>query len=73
MKVIQIIARTAFVGKPSVDGHNELVRLRRVVKALVFVGKPQQLLLTVTAADVNKQLNESLVRCIGDLVGRVGI
>ena len=69
MKIVEIVPRTGFVGKPAMNSHVLLAHLTN--QGLVSL--PSELLDVVSLADVHQEVDEGLVSRISNLVGGCGV
>ena len=69
MKVVEIVPRTGFVGKPAMNSHVLLAHLTN--QGLVSL--PPELIDVVSLADVHQEIDEGLVSRISNLVGSCGV
>ena len=61
MSGIQPVSRAAFIRKPAVNGQHHFICRRSIVECLIFITQPQELLLAVTFADIDAELNERVI------------
>ena len=58
---IHPVARTAFVCEPPMYGQDHLAGLRRVIQSFILIAEPDQLVLSVSLADIHAQLDKCLI------------